>query len=491
MLKKTIFLLIFIVSQSIVFGQSTFQFLLESPIRKVSEMAIDDGSGGIVVPISETSGIDYGSGDFIKGYLLNINAMGDTVTYRYSFHDTTFRLQRIHRLDGEGYMIFGSSRPPGTQDTHLMICGLDNDFNLLWAKHYPYSNLNFAVSIKEIFVDADTLILAGARCAYPCTWPFPFLLKIDLAGNILHEVLHENPDLPGYIDAYMYCQSAKRIWMFVKDFVTGISGPARCVFGSDFELLYCESVPANDRPWRITNSWTPDSLILMAYISDRPGAQYQDDEIWLAKYDTALNLIARNSFGRADTLDNTPFVGAGAACLHPDTVYFAGYKHKTLWQPTPNIRNWILAGQTDGQLQPRFLHYIGGDAYYETKYMLATSDGGFVILAGVFNQQTLVYDFLFLKLNKEGLITNSKPNDVPIKRAYISPNPASEFLKVECMFQGAEARVLSLTGIELSNFNLEQGTTVFPLHDIKPGMYLLNIVLPGKGVIETHKFIKL
>jgi hypothetical protein len=59
------------------------------------------------------------------------------------------------------------------------------------------------------------------------------------------------------------------------------------------------------------------------------------------------------------------------------------------------------------------------------------------------------------------------------------------------MLKGAKAQVLSLTGTELALYGLEQGTSLIPLHDLKPGMYLLGITLPGKGIIETHKFIKL
>ena len=59
------------------------------------------------------------------------------------------------------------------------------------------------------------------------------------------------------------------------------------------------------------------------------------------------------------------------------------------------------------------------------------------------------------------------------------------------MLKGAEARVLSLTGTELAVYGLEQGASLLPLHDLKPGMYLLGIALTGKGIIETHKFIKL
>lgn len=488
---KFIVLLLSFVSIS-AFGQSTFEFYLEYPERKLSEMAIDDGIGGIIVPITDFTGIDYSYSTYIKGYLLCINSVGDTVTHRYSFHDTTFRIQRILKLEYNGYMLFGGSKPPGVEVDHLLIIKIDNSFNLQWAKHYPNQQLSYGVGVKEVFQDSDSIIIAGIRCEFPCNWPYPYLVKIDFSGNIIREVLHHNIDLGGEIDSYVYSAQTGRFWMFSNNFVQNIVGTARCIFNNNFELLYCESFPDGSRPWpwRITTSWTPDSLLLMAYINNRTGAHHQDDEIWLAKHDTALNMVYRNSFGTADTMDNTPIVGAGAASLHPDTIYFAGYKHKTLFQPYPGMINWIIAGQTDGQLQPRFVHYIGGDQYYETRYMLATSDGGFVIQAAVFNHQTSQYDLLFLKLNNEGLITGNNKKNIPVKRAFISPNPATDYLKVDCMLKEAQAKVLSITGSAIAIYGLNQGTTMLPIQNLKPGMYLLNISIPGKGVIETHKFIK-
>ncbi len=72
----------------------------------------------------------------------------------------------------------------------------------------------------------------------------------------------------------------------------------------------------------------------------------------------------------------------------------------------------------------------------------------------------------------------------------ISPNPVSDRLEVECRLIGAEARLMNLSGIEISSHPLQQGASFIPVHDLKPGMYLLNIVMQGKGVVETHKFVK-
>jgi hypothetical protein len=491
-MRNTLAILLLLI-QFDVFGQTSFQFSLEYPGKKSSSMAINDGLGGIIVPITDFTGADYSYSTYIKGYLLCINSAGDTLTHRYSFHDTSFHIQRMLALENNGYMLFGGSRPPGTEHDHLLIMKIDDSFNLLWAKHYPNPILSYGGGVVQVFTDSDSVIIAAARCNYPCNLLYPYLVKIDENGNIIRSILHYSEVFRGRIYDFMYSSQNGNIWLFMDPNSANYAGNVRGVFNAEFEYLHFESFPDSSRPWpsRLKTSWTPDSLILMSYIKNRTGAQDQDDEIWLAKYDTSLNMVFINSFGTADTMDNTPFVGAGAASIHPDTIYFAGYKHKTLFQPNPGMRNWIVAGQTDGQLQPRFVHYIGGDQYYETRYMLATSDGGFVIQAAVFNHQTSVYDLLFLKLNNEGLITGNNQKNIPVKRAFISPNPAAELLRVDCLLPGAQAEILSLTGTTIGEFGLNIGSTLLPLHQLKPGIYLLGITLPGEGIVETHKFVKL
>ncbi|HAH59192.1 MAG: T9SS type A sorting domain-containing protein [Lentimicrobiaceae bacterium] len=473
-------------------AQSTFEFLLPTDTRTYSIMAIDDNNGGIITLISTVTGIG-GPWEYLKGYVLEISATGDTTSHQYSFHDTAFFLNRIHRLNNGGYIVTGRSAPPNTSAIGLLLMGLDDDFNLQWAKHYPYSTYNNDVWVYDVYQDGDTLIMPAGRCEFPCGSKYPMLLKTDLNGNILQEVFHDNPLLDSGQPSYLLSIDRKTIYMFAFAFIGGVTGPSYSAFNEDFEYLYTlPLIPQDHSSWRYCSTWSSDSIMLMSYISTRAEkTTYYDEDVWLARYDTGFNLLNRANFGSVDTLDYTPFGGAGIGSLHPDTIFFAGFKNAALTYPGPSKVSWIMAGQVDSQLQPRFLHYIGGDAYYEVKYMLPLSDGGVLIHAGKLNRDTQLYDAYFIKLNREGLITGNKPVHTVINRAFISPNPAKETLKVECMLKGAKAQVLSLTGTELALYGLEQGTSLIPLHDLKPGMYLLGITLPGKGIIETHKFIKL
>jgi len=471
-------------------AQSTYELLLPTDTRTGSVMAIDDNNGGIITLISTVTGIT-GPWEYLQGYVLEISATGDTTSHHYSFHDTAFFLNRIHRLNNGGYIVTGRSAPPNTSAIGLLLIGLDDGFNLQWAKHYPYSTYNNDVWVYNIYQDGDTLIMPAGRCEFPCGSLYPMFLKTDLNGNILQEVFHDNPLLDSGQPSYLLGIDRETIYMFADGLIGGVTGPSYSAFNKEFQYLYTlPLIPQDYSSWRYYNTWSPDSIMLMSYLSARTEENHHDKDVWLARYDTAFNLLNRANFGSVDTLDYTPFGGAGIGSLHPDTIFFAGFKNAALTLPGPSKVSWLMAGQVDRQLQSRFLHYIGGDAYYETRYMLPLSDGGFLIHAGKLNRATQLYDAYFIKLNREGLITSNKTGLNLIKRAFLSPNPAKEYLSVECWLTSAEAILFSLTGVEITTFKLEQGTTMLPLQNLKPGMYLLNISVPGKGVIETHKFIK-
>jgi hypothetical protein len=473
-------------------AQSTFEVFIPSETRTGSYMAIDDGNGGIITPVNNLTEKDYGPSEYIRGYLLMISSSGDTSSHRYSFHDTVFFLNRIHHLTNGGYILTGESVPPGSTGKCLLMAGLDEEFNMQWAKHYAYEYMNNRLIVDNIFQVGDTLIMPVGRCEFPCGATYPMFIKTDLDGNIYQETFYDTTLLRAPSHSFILGIDNKTLYMFADAFVGGVTGPSYSTFNENFEYVSTLPLAPQDYSlWRVYNTWSPDSVILMSYVAGRPGATIYDEDVWLASYDTAFNLLNRVSFGTADTMDYTPYTGIGIGCIQPDTIFFSGYKNATGWPPHITMVSWIMAGQVDSELQLRYLHYLGGDAYYEPRYMLPLNDGGFLIHAAKFNHNTRLHDMYFIKLNREGLITSNKTGLNLIKRAFLSPNPAKEYLSVECWLTSAEAILFSLTGVEITTFKLEQGTTMLPLQNLKPGMYLLNISVPGKGVIETHKYIKL
>lgn len=203
------------------------------------------------------------------------------------------------------------------------MAGLDEEFNMQWAKHYAYEYMNNRLIVDNIFQVGDTLIMPVGRCEFPCGATYPMFIKTDLDGNIYQETFYDTTLLRAPSHSFILGIDNKTLFMFAHAFVGGVTGPSYSTFNENFEYVSTLPLAPQDYSlWRVYNTWSPDSVILMSYVAGRPGATIYDEDVWLASYDTAFNLLNRVSFGTADTMDYTPYTGIGIGCIQPDTIFF-------------------------------------------------------------------------------------------------------------------------------------------------------------------------
>ena len=362
---------------------------------------------------------------------------------------------------------------------------VDGSLDPVWVKHHYLSGY-LTVSIERIFPMHNGYILAGAICYFPCAGLFPYFVRIDNNGNILYSFIYPDSGPPSAFE-YLMTKDSTNIWLFASGGLYPINGPSRAVFDTAFNHLYSESLPDGSM-WMFTAKWYTDSTFLLGYNGRRPGAPYQDDELFIGLYDTLLNNYHLNYFGAPDTIDY-PARMKSVDYRHPDSIFFAGFKNLDYGYPSPNAVSWIMSGQLDSQLQPRYLHFIGGDAYYETHYILAAKDGGCFICAGVWDPDRQVYDLLFLKLNNEGLLVGNRPPGVIIKKALLYPNPAGEYIYLETALHNAELVIYRVDGIQVLRHTVSGTREMINVVHLAPGPYIYTITTPG-GYSENGKFIK-
>lgn len=480
----SIFIIILLLSSLSTTAQNTFKFMLEYPVVKWSANAVEDDEGDFIAVISEMTGVEYAPNDATCAYLLKISPNGDTLTRHYQFGDTLFNFTNITQTGNGGYLITGYSEVPNTNELYLLLMEVDTAFNPVWVKHHYLSGY-FTVGIRRCFPMEYGYILAGFVCYFPCAGLYPYFVRVDNTGNILNSYTY--PDMANSEFEYMLTQDSSRIWLFASGGIDPINGPSRVVFDTAFNYLYSEPLPTNS-VIRITALRHSDSTILISFTGQRPGVTYQDDELFIVLYDTLLNTLHSNYFGVPDTLDN-PAVRLAIDYRHPDSVFFAGYKNKQIGYPSQGIVSWIMTGQLDDQLQPRYLHFIGGDAYYETNYIKATKDGGNLICAGKWDPQTEVYNLLFLKLNNEGLLVGNKPPGIVLKRAMLWPNPVADRLYVQTALRNAKLIIYHIDGNPVSLHSLTSFVEEIDVTHLVPGLYLYTIFTQN-GYSENGKFVK-
>ena len=466
------------------FSQNTFEFWLEYPVRKWSNHAIEREDGSFIAVISERSGTNYAPSEPTKAYLLLISPNGDTATRHYHFHDTTFNFNGIFKSYNEGYLITGFAKLPDTDELHLLLMEVDVNLDPVWIKFHDFSDY-YIVGTRRVFMLNGNYLLAGGLCNFPCSSIIPLLMYFDQSGDVVSHYIH--PDISTGESEYMLNSDSTRIWLFSPGLHGNGGWPSLAVFDMTPTFLYHQFIQFGSTI--ITTIWHTDSTYLLSGIENRPGVPYQDDELWILSYDTMHTIGLSNHFGAPDTLDYPAFSYA-IDLNHPDTVFFAGFKHVRLGLPPPGRVSWIMTGQTDALLQERYLHFIGGDGYYETHYILATQDGGSFICAAKLDHDTKIYNLVFLKLNSEGLLTGFEGAKTQIRKTMIWPNPFSDHLQYRTLISGTELILFDISGRQALKTIINNTAGSIAVGSLKPGVYFYQLHY-ADGRVEMGKLVKI
>ena len=206
--------------------------------------------------------------------------------------------------------------------------------------------------------------------------------------------------------------------------------------------------------------------------------------------DSSLSLVPVHYFSNPDTIDYAGFM-TNQDFITTDEIFFCGNKN-VIAMFYPPFPSWIIAGKLNNQLESEYVNYYGGDAYYCTHSIKATSDGGSIIIGKRFDYltQNNEWDVTFLKLNSEGLITDTKYLPCHITdKAWIYPNPADSYLNIESTYSSGEVRIYTTAGILLISENFEGNAFRVDIDRLLPGIYLCEIIdKTGKKI--TNKICK-
>jgi hypothetical protein len=466
------------------YNQNIFEVLFQSPLRKQINCLIEDtycNFLGVGFQSISPNLQDY------RGFIIKISHDGDTLSKQLNTADTALNLFIIKQYDSNAYLIIGTSSIPPDYGNHLMLMMIDLDLNPVWTKHFKYTQYSRFKSLFYLPKD-DGFFIIGTPCGPYCIFHFPLFAEFNSNFDTLRTTLWDpitfNPD----IYDVLYSATDHEFWLFTQGNMLDIGWPTRTVADTNFNLIRHDTI--HHKHMMLYNTkWHSDTTFLFSslYHNTLFGGP-QDDEIGLTIYDKNLQTLYFNHFGAQDTIDY-PAYGRASDFRHPDTINYAGTKKLIIGGPGPNSVSWIMTGQLDQTLQPRYQHFYGGDAYYMTLQTLATSDGGYLICAAKYNHSNQVYDIYFLKLNNEGLLVGNPPPEIPFRKALVWPNPASDVLKVQTGLKHAEIAVFRIDGTLVLTKNLAQGTCEIAIKHLPPGVYTYRINTPD-GYVESGKFIK-
>jgi hypothetical protein len=156
--------------------------------------------------------------------------------------------------------------------------------------------------------------------------------------------------------------------------------------------------------------------------------------------------------------------------------------------------SWVAVCDLDSMLNIKWRKYIGGDMFYATSSIRATSDGGCLVTGTFFGYDLSIkqHDMFILKLDSAGNVVSSIPGNLQIiDKALIYPNPGQNELNITLPENYTETvfELYNATGVlcRQTKFNTENqniNTTA-----LSQGIYLYRILQNGK-VISSGKWVK-
>jgi hypothetical protein len=201
--------------------------------------------------------------------------------------------------------------------------------------------------------------------------------------------------------------------------------------------------------------------------------------------DSNMNAEHFRSFGEIG-LWNFAGSNESTATYSDNTIYFTGTQG-VITNPFPAYDNHIAIHKMDTTLNVAWSYLIGGDAYYMTRSINTTSDGGCIIAATRYDEalQNQENDVYLIAMGPDGLDTSidDEPSD---NEVVIYPNPGNNVLNLDIREKHFVVQLYNNTGqLVLTKENQRRINT----SALRSGIYFYRIIKDGE-ILSSGKWVK-
>lgn len=465
-------------------AQHSFQVLFESTNDKGAGYIMEDINGNFLMVGTEYDPVEK----IYNNKIWKVTSTGDTSSFQIDLGNDQSGFNYIDRTSDTSYLIMGTSGDTSNwlNYNELIILETDTLFNMKWMKKYSFAEYLYMSDTRVLKDDFGYYIVGNIAKIGNSSIRYPYFFRTNFKGDTLRTKIFNTYFGMAPIWDAIFSPDSTHIWWFSSSPPSPNGRDTRREVDTLFNFTR-EDTLTWSVSGTISTKLVSDSTLLLSCdynLNSNP----QDDDVGIFLYDNNLEALNFNRFGAPDTVDY-PGREEGIDFRDPDTIFFTGMKN-VIFSFYPEDPSWIMIGQLDANLQPRYLRFYGGDAYYTPMHIIATSDGGCLIHSSVYNNTLDIDDFLIMKLNPEGLITGTKPLIAPLRYAIVRPNPANNLLIVEYTNQKGILSIFDVNGKIVHQEMIQEGRNNIDISRLNAGFYIYQIKVESEA-IESGKFIKL
>jgi len=272
---------------------------------------------------------------------------------------------------------------------------------------------------------------------------------------------------------------------------SGISGRSgeRFDLSKQLDSLNIEIVP-NDIHLYISSEWLNDSIIIISGNGEPPEVPSYSLSVLITTEDNTP--LDYNHFKIEDPMRDHTAMFQGVS-VKDDNIYIGGTSNFNYANPFFSTSDsWFHLIKINPDLSPIWEYWYGGDAYYFLYSILATSDGGCLMVGNRYDYeiQNQERDIFVVKVDGNGLIVWTQEIQPDKAMFSIYPNPGRDQIQTKMPAGEFEFELFNLNGQVLINQPVNHKMNSVNTSNLIPGLYFYRIINPQHQIISTGKWIK-
>lgn len=453
--------------------------------------AFEDSNGNYYVTAMQR---DY-SPAYRTTLILKINMYGDTVkSLPLSSAHGDLLISRLVNVNNQYFVGLGKVNTDTSTNLNIIYYKFDLDLNILDEKQY-YTPFSYFDTRKAIVNSKNNIVCTGNGSKNPSPLYDIFMYEVSVDG-ILQK--YKRYPYSGSEFATDILENNSKNGYNV--YITGLSEIVNSmgqIMAVDtlLNITGFDSIPRQLYDM-VTAKWFSSEKFLLTGKKNYFNVNGPTDiDLGILMLDTTHNVVHENYFGRPDTVD---FIASyqNLDFTNRNSIFFAGSINFDVYQhPFSNAPSWIIVNNLDSTLNLRWQKIFGGDAYYYVESILATSDGGCLLLGDRYDHlaQNDLREIYILKVDENGNIapTSTNPGEIMPIEVIVYPNPCASTLYIQATEQckSSTFAIYDFTGRQMLSKSISGSSAQIDVSGLQRGMYLYRMVSNGK-VIGSGKFVK-
>ena len=475
------------------YAQYTFEEIISRPENQIINSVIEDSNGNYIM-VGRIRNIETNQ---YNGYLLKIDNTGNLIQEQFINPGNAISslFFNIHFFNNH-YHILGTELLEYPNISKLWYLKLNLNLEIEDEKFLAIPNSRWFSYMNSI-LDSDTnFVLTGYTTRIDTNNNGNtfnnndvFFYKLNLGGDSINSVFYTS-DVPLHFSFdIIEKQDSSKYYAFVSHFtnIFGTSGQ-RLTLNKDFEIIDIDSIPLQVYDFYSPSYFNQNKILICGKRGAEPPNNYALNVLSITD---SGELVNYNTF-KKNTYRDHPAMYNGVN-KNENNIYVGGTSNFDYSNPFySTFDSWFHLIKIDSDITPIWEYWYGGDAYYVLYSILATNDGGCLMVGCRYDYETQDQerDIYIAKVNSDGLIVWTQEIPMGKQVTTVFPNPGTNRLNIKTNNKQLDFELINISGQVLISQIVNSNANTINTESIKSGIYFYRLFDKKNETIETGKWIK-